>query len=290
VLVEQPGYPNALEAIRAAHGIAVPIALDPLGGQGWDITGIEAALRQSAPRLSYSVVDFQNPTGLRLDVEGREHLGAVLTRTRTPVVIDETLVELDLEGDPVDGPPPLAAFAGELTVTIGSASKSHWGGLRIGWMRASEDILGRMISARYAIDLGSPVFEQLVMAELLDDPGPSLARRREELRVQRDALVGAVKWYCPDWTFAEPAGGLSLWCRLPEPMSTKLAVAAANHGVQIAPGSRFGVHGGFERWLRLPYGLPADRLFEAVRRLSVAAASVRGVDPATPSGFPVPVT
>lgn len=280
VLIEQPCYPNALEAIRSAHGIAVPIAIDPRGGQGWDITGIEAALRQSAPRLAYSVVDFQNPTGLRLDAEGRERLGAVLNRTRTPVVIDETLVELDLEGDPVDGPPPLAAFAGDLAVTIGSASKSHWGGLRIGWIRASEDVLGRLASARYAFDLGSPVFEQLVLAELLDDPGPSLARRREESHALKDALVGALKWYCPDWTFAEPAGGLALWCRLPEPMSTRLAVAAANHGVQIAPGSRFSVHGGLERWLRLPFALPADRLFEAVRRLSVAAASVRGGEPA----------
>jgi DNA-binding transcriptional MocR family regulator len=290
VLVEQPSYPNALEAIRAAHGIAVPIGLDPLGGQGWDITGIEAALRQSSPRLAYLVVDFQNPTGLRLDAAGRERLGKVLTRTRTPVVVDETLVELDLEGDPVHGPPPLAAFVGDLAVTVGSASKSHWGGLRLGWIRASEEVLSRLASARYAVDLGSPVFEQLILAELLDDPAPALARRREDVRALRDALVGALKWYCPEWTFAEPAGGLSIWCRLPEPMSTRLAVAAVNHGVQIAPGSRFGVHGGLERWLRLPFGQPADKLFEGVRRLSVAAATISGGEAPSPAGFHLPVT
>jgi DNA-binding transcriptional MocR family regulator len=290
VLVEQPSYPNALEAIRATHGIPVPVGLDPLGGQGWDITGIEAALRQSAPRLAYFVVDFQNPTGLRLDAAGREQLGKVLTRTRTPVVVDETLVELDLEGDPVDGPPPLAAFAGEMAVTVGSASKSHWGGLRLGWIRASEEVLSRLASARYGVDLGSPVFEQLIFAELLDDPGQALDRRREDVRALRDAMVGALKWYCPEWTFAVPAGGLSLWCRLPEPMSTRLAVSAVNHGVQIVPGSRFGVHGGLERWLRLPYGQPADRLFEAVRRLSVAEASIRGVEAPSPAGFHLPVT
>ncbi len=272
VLVEQPTYPNALEAISATHAIPVPVSLDP--ATGWDVGGIEAALRQSAPRLAYLVVDFQNPTGLRLDAEGRERLAAALSRARTPVVIDETLVELDLEGDPVDGPPPLGAFAGDLGITIGSAAKSHWAGLRIGWIRASEDVLGRLVAARYAVDLGSPVFEQLVLAELLDDGGASLARRREETLALRDALTGALNWYCPDWTFTVPPGGLSLWCRLPEPMSTRLAVAAASHGVQVAPGSRFGVHGGLERWLRLPYALPADRLFEAVRRLGTAAASV----------------
>lgn len=272
VLVEQPTYPNALEAIGAAHAIPVPVPLDP--ATGWDVVGIEAALRQSAPRLAYFVVDFQNPTGLRLDTAGRERLAAALSRARTPAIIDETLVELDLEGDPVDGPLPLGAFAGDLGITIGSASKSHWAGLRLGWIRASEDVIGRLIAARFAVDLGSPVFEQLVLAELLDDGGAALAHRREEALALRDALTGALNWYCPDWTFTVPQGGLSLWCRLPEPMSTRLAVAAASHGVQVAPGSRFGVHGGLERWLRLPYSLPADRLFEAVRRLGTAAASV----------------
>ncbi|WP_167441293.1 PLP-dependent aminotransferase family protein [Amycolatopsis vastitatis] len=286
VLVEQPTYPNALEAIRAAHAIPVPVALDPTGARGWDIAGVDAALRQASPRLAYLVVDFQNPTGLRLDAEGRERLGTVLTRARTPVVVDETLVELDLEGDPLDGPPPLAAFAGDLAICVGSASKSHWGGLRLGWIRASEDLLGRLISARYAVDLGSPVFEQVVFSELLEADGwAALARRREELRRNREALAGAVRQQLPDWTFTPPKGGLSLWCRIPEPVSSRLAVASASHGLQVTPGSRFGVHGGLERWIRLPFSLPPEKIHEAIRRLSAAAASVRG----TPASLDAPL-
>ncbi|MEV6446184.1 PLP-dependent aminotransferase family protein [Amycolatopsis sp. NPDC051716] len=284
VLVEQPTYPNALEAIRAAHAIPVPVALDPTGARGWDIAGVDAALRQASPRFAYLVVDFQNPTGLRLDAEGRSRLGTVLARARTPVVVDETLVELDLEGDPLHGPPPLAAFAGDLAICVGSASKTHWGGLRLGWIRASEDLLGRLVSARYAVDLGSPVFEQLVLTELMADE-TLLGRRREELRGYRDALAAAVHRYLPDWTFTLPDGGLSLWCRMPEPVSSRLAVAAASHGVQVAPGSRFGVHGGLERWIRLPFSLPPDRIDEAVRRLSAAEASVRG----TPASLDAPI-
>jgi DNA-binding transcriptional MocR family regulator len=285
VLVAQPTYPNALEAIRAAHASTVPVAGDALGGHGWEIAGIDAALRQAAPRLAYLVVDFQNPTGLRLDASGRERLGTALTRARTPVVVDETMAELDLEGDPLDGPPPLAAFAGDLAITVGSASKSYWGVLRIGWIRASEELLGRLVSPRYAVDLGSPVFEQLVLAELLSDADSLLSKRRAEFREQRDSLVGVLNSVCPDWAFTPPAGGLSLWCRLPKPVSTRLAVAAVNHGVQIAPGSRFGVSGGLERWLRLPFAQPPERLFEAVRRLSAAAASVRGA-----GALDIPVT
>lgn len=290
VLVEQPSYPNALAAIRAAHAIPVPIAVDPRldegtgndstgnEGAGWDLAGLSAALRQAAPRLAYLNVDFQNPTGLRLGAAGRQALGASLSRARTLVVIDETLAELDLAGDPAAGPPPFAAFAPEWTITVGSAAKSHWGGLRIGWIRASEELIGRLAVARVSLDLGSPVFEQLVLAELLADPETLLGQRREEIRPLRDVLVRAVRTSLPDWTFRVPEGGLSLWCRLPEAMSTRLAVAAVNHGVQVAPGSRFGAHGGLERWLRLPFTQPAEQLTEAVRRLSVAAASIRGAE------------
>ncbi|MGW4401298.1 MocR-like transcription factor YczR [Amycolatopsis nivea] len=275
VLLEQPTYPNAIDAVRATHALPVPIALDPV--HGWDLPGIEAALRQAAPRFGYLVVDFQNPTGLRLDAAGRERLGGLLARSRTPVVVDESLVELDYEGDPVDGPPPLAAFGGDLVLSVGSAAKSQWGGLRLGWIRASTDLLDRLQSSRFAVDLGAPVFDQLVLAALLEPDGYDvLARRRAEFREQRDITVAALRKYCPEWTFQVPPGGLSLWCRLPEPMSTRLAVSAANHGVQIAPGSRFGVHGGLERWLRLPFGLPREQLPEAVRRVSAAAASMRG--------------
>ncbi|QWF79954.1 MocR-like transcription factor YczR [Amycolatopsis sp. CA-230715] len=285
VLVENPSYPNALEAIRAAHAIPVPVALDAAGDQGWDIAGIEAAVRQSSPRLAYLVVDFQNPTGLRLDAEGRERLGAVLSRARTPFVVDETLVELDLDGD--EAPPPLAASAPEFAITIGSSSKSHWGGLRIGWLRASVDVITRLVSARFMIDLGSPVFEQLVLAELLADPTPLLRRRREEFLTNRDALVGALRRYCPDWSFRVPGGGLSLWCRLSEPMSTRLAVAAGTHGVHLVPAARFGAYGGLERWVRLPYGLPPERLHEGVRRLSAAVRSIRA---GAAGGVDLPVT
>ncbi|PWW64107.1 MocR-like transcription factor YczR [Actinokineospora spheciospongiae] len=273
VLVEQPTYPNAIDAIRAAHAVPVPV---PMPEAGWDLAGLAATTRQAAPRLAYLVVDFHNPTGRRLDVPGRERLAAVLRRTRTPTVVDETLVELDLDGDPADGPPPMAVFAPNQVITVGSASKSHWGGLRLGWVRAPAEVVHRLVAARYAFDLGSPVFEQLVLAELYADPEPLLAARRAQIRTQRGALVDALREHCPSWGFEVPAGGQSLWCALPAPISTRIAVEAQRVGVRVAPGSRFGVHGGLERWLRLPYTLAPPALVEAVRRLAVVAGEVGG--------------
>lgn len=124
VLVEQPGLPNALDAVRGASAIPVPVAMT---GDGWPVEGIEAAIRQSGPSLAYLVPDIQNPTGLRMDTATRERLGELLTRTFTIAVADEALVELDYPRPRVPEP-PLARFAGEQVITVGSASKAYGGG------------------------------------------------------------------------------------------------------------------------------------------------------------------
>lgn len=278
VLVEHPTYPNAVEALRG-HGVT-PVAV-PMTDDGWDLELLNATLRQTAPRLAYLIPDFHNPTGVRLDAEGRSRLATTLARNCTNAVIDETLIDIDLTG--AEPPPPMASFT-ERAITIGSAGKSFWGGLRLGWIRASEEFVQRLVLGRAAVDLGTPVLEQLVLAELLDDAEPVLARRREETRQRLDVVVAALREHLPEWRFRLPDGGLSLWCDVGEPISSRLAVAAEAHAVRLAPGARFSVNGSLERWIRVPYTLPGERLVEAIQRLAAAAGSVR------PGPAPNPLT
>ncbi|WP_198663833.1 MocR-like transcription factor YczR [Jiangella endophytica] len=269
VLVEQPTYPNALDAIGRHGATAVPV---PLAADGWDLGAVAAAVRQTAPRLAYLMPDFHNPTGLLATDAERRELGAVLTRSRTLTVVDETLVDLALD-QPV--PPPLATYLpDDLTVTVGSASKTLWGGLRIGWARAGTPMIRRLAAVRACVDMASPVVEQLAVAELLGGLDAALPARRAELRARRDALVTTLAERLPSWRARVPSGGLVLWCDLGTPVSSRLVVAAERHGVRLAAGPRFGVDGAFERWLRLPYTHPADVLGSAVEALEQAFRAV----------------
>jgi DNA-binding transcriptional MocR family regulator len=275
VLVDHPTYPNALDAVRATGARPVPVALGP---GGWDLDMLEATMRQAAPRLAYVIPDHHNPTGLTLDAAGRERAVALARATRTPLVVDETMAELTLE--PGTGPPaPVCAHdpAGETVITVGSMSKAFWAGLRIGWIRASPTLVGRLALARATVDLGSPIVEQLVATELLADPDPVLAGQRTALRARRDALAAAVRATLPAWRFDLPPGGLSLWIELDAARSSALAAVADRHGVRVAAGPRFGVDGAFERFVRLPFNLPEALLAEAVERLAVAWHAVGGV-------------
>ena len=266
VLMESPTYPNALASVRDSGARTVGLPLDP---QGLDAHALEVALRQSSATLAYLIPDFQNPTGLLVDDATRERAGAALRRQRTIAVIDETPVDLGIDVEPEQMPRPMAAFA-DSAVTIGSSSKTYWGGLRVGWLRAPERELPRFEQSRLGLDLGVPVLEQLVLRRLLSEGDHPPAHRREQLRSSRDALVSGLRSQLPDWRFVVPAGGLSVWCELPQPRSSAVCDAAAGLGVRLAPGSAFGVEGGLESFLRIPFALAPDVLTDAVGRIARA--------------------
>ncbi|MBM7084107.1 MULTISPECIES: MocR-like transcription factor YczR [Micromonospora] len=266
VLVESPTYPNALAALAArraritTHGLAVD-------GIGWDADLLLGSVRQTRPKLAYLIPEFHNPTGHLMAAELRERLVATAHAAGTDLVVDESFVDLPLDDTPL--PPPMAVFdRHSRVISIGGMSKPFWGGLRIGWVRASAPQVQRLAAARVGVDMASPVLDQLVAVHLLAQAPAIVAARRAQLVTQRDALLAALAERLPDWRFDVPRGGVTLWVELDGPISSALARAAEEVGVRLAPGPRFGLDGTLERFLRLPFTLPAADLVEAVGRLA----------------------
>jgi DNA-binding transcriptional MocR family regulator len=268
VVTELPTYPGALDAVRAASCRVVPVPMAAAGG--WQVDQLRATLRQTAPRLAYLTPDYHNPTGVLVDDAARRAVLKAARDTGTTVIVDESFVELGF-----GAPERPAAAIDPNVITLGSLSKPIWGGLRIGWVRASADLIGLLAAVRASIDMAGPVLDQLVAAALLDRLDEIAARRVAELLPRRDALVRELRARLPQWAFTLPQGGLSLWAELDAPLSTPLTLIAGQSGVVVVPGSRFGVDGTLERFLRIPFALPVDRLAEAVHRL---AAAWHGID------------
>jgi DNA-binding transcriptional MocR family regulator len=267
VLVDAPAYPRTLAAVRGVRARAVAV---PLGPAGWDAGAWEQTLAAAAPRLAVTMPDHHNPTGLTMgDAQRREVVGAC-ARAGVLMVADETSAELRL-----DGPPrrrPLAAFdAGGGVITLGSMSKAAWGGLRLGWIRANPRLVRELAAVRADVDMASPVLEQLLALELLARWTEVVDSRIALLRERRDALLEALAEYAPAWTVQRPDGGLSAWVRLPSPVATRLATAAAREGLIVTPGPAFSVDGTFERHIRLPFTAAPEVLREAVRTLAALA-------------------
>ena len=261
-IVETPGYRRAHEALRSAGARLLPIAVD--ADAGWDIDEVERLLRRAAPALAYLMPDFHNPTGRSLPADGRRRILEAARDAGATVLVDETTAELDI--DRVGEYLPMASFApsGARVITVGSASKVIWGGLRIGWVRASEDLVARLASARGESDLGTAILDQLVAAEVFADFAPVLESRRVAHAATRDAIASGLRAKLPEWHVPRIDGGLATWVRFDAPVSSQLAIGARARGLRIPAGPWFGLDGAFERFLRIPFGPGPDSIDRAI--------------------------
>lgn len=257
VLVEAPTYPGALEAFREEGAVlrGLPVGLE----------GFEAAVRERRPALAYVVPTFHNPTGSVLSALSRQRLARAAANAGVPLIEDEVPADLGFPG--VLRPQPLAAFS-DTVLTLGSLSKSVWGGLRIGWIRGPAPVITRLARLRAVSDLGGNVPAQLAAAELvarLDslDLATELKCRHDQLRSQ---LTSAL----PSWEVTPVRGGQTLWVRLPDGDGNSFAQTAMRHGIAVLPGAGLDVTGQSDAYLRLHFRARPEELTEAVRRLASA--------------------
>ena len=265
VLIEEPSFRGAIEVLRAAGARLIPV---PSGPAGVDVAALRAAARAHRPVLVVVQSTVHNPTGSVLDGSGRQALADL----GVPVLDDATLYDTLITGPP--GPPlkPTAAYGGPV-IMIGSASKSFWGGLRVGWLRADPATVATLTSVKGGEDLGTSVLAQLVTARLLPSVGLARERRRAALGPARDKVTATVAELLPQWHFQRPAGGASLWVRLPGPGATAFAQAADRAGVALLPGPTFSCADGLDDYLRISFAPPLPDVLAGLHRVAAAWAA-----------------
>jgi DNA-binding transcriptional MocR family regulator len=280
VAVEDPTYVGALDAFRVVRARMLPI---PVGPDGMRVEVLSRSLAGVAPALVYVVPSIHNPTGAIMPEAARRALAELAVRRDLMVVEDLT---------PVMTPghlrlPPIASFAPDRIITIGSLSKGGWGGLRIGWIRSEPRLIMRLAARKATFDHGTAPFMQAVAARMLE-VGDDIGARAEALAaVRRRAAGDALREYLPDWRWSMPVAGLNLWVTVPDGDTVTLSRVAATHGVVVRSGAANSPQAGFRDHLRIACGEEPDRLTEGIRRL---AAAWRECEPQALPSLGVPLT
>ncbi|HTY42942.1 MAG TPA: PLP-dependent aminotransferase family protein [Thermoanaerobaculia bacterium] len=275
VVVEDPTYLGSIDIFAGLGARLVPV---PVGGDAAWLSRLKNLIAAAAPRLVYLMPTFHNPTGAVMPESCRRGLARLAREMRVPIVEDNTLADLSLSGR---APAPIAAFDTAAPIlTIGSLSKLFWGGLRIGWIRGSEELLARITRLKIMADLGGSLVGQLGAVRLLSGAERVKQARRREMRERLDRLTQLLSRHLPSWRWEAPAGGLSLWVRLPRGDANAFAQVALRHGVAVVPGSLASSSGGCADRLRLPFVLDAAPMKEGVERLARAWAAYAGEDAA----------
>jgi 2-aminoadipate transaminase len=276
VVVEQPTYLGAVQALRAADADVRAVPVDADGLDTDRLAGLLAGgLR---PRLAYLAPTYQNPSGVVMAPVRRAHLGALADRYGFVVVDDDPYRDLGFTPPPPrlrDWVPP------ELAVTLGSFSKVLAPGLRVGWLHGPGWLVEPLTRLKQAADLHTSTLGQRLVAEAVARPG-WLAGRAERLvalyRHRAGVLAAALAAEAGDrLTFAAPRGGMFLWARLaPAPGgrprdAASLLPAALARGVAFVPGAAFALADPPADHLRLCFAtLPDADLAEAAARLAAA--------------------
>ena len=267
VLVEHPTYPGVVELTHSLGGRCIPVPVDPDDTEGF-VAAADRAARQSAPTLAYFMPDFSNPSGARLPLHTRRQLSATMHRHSVLTIVDEVAADLSLDGSP-DLEPFGAATPDIATVTIGSTSKTVWGGLRVGWVRAEAGRLAHVAATYARRQLSVSILDQLAAVELMGKYDEVRRVRADLSRATRDHTVALMRDHLPDWHFRVPDGGLSLWCSLPDGIRSSALVAEAHsRGLLLAPGLRFGTGYAFDDHQRIPFTRSLPEISAAVEILA----------------------
>ncbi|AXB41645.1 PLP-dependent aminotransferase family protein [Amycolatopsis albispora] len=228
IAVEDPSADDDTRPIAAELGLSVTGV--PVGPDGIDVAVLD---RTEADALVLTP-SHQWPTGGVLAPDARAAVARWATRTGALVIEDDYDTEYRYDRAPIGA---LQGLAPEQVAYAGTASKTLAPGLRLGWLVLPAHLVGPVAEAKVAADRGSPVLDQLTFADFLarGEFDRHLRRMRPVYRRRRDALLGALAEFLPDF---EPAGilaGLHLVTWLPSDLDEATVVeTAARHGIGVA--------------------------------------------------------
>ncbi|HYD80463.1 MAG TPA: PLP-dependent aminotransferase family protein [Paucimonas sp.] len=267
VLIEEPTFFGAIDCLRAAGAELAPVPIERSAGGPAAMIAAMSAAGSGKFAMAYICPTVQNPTGTTWSAAERRALVRAAARSDTLLVIDDSLSDLAFHGAP---PSPAHYDLDAPVATIGSLSKTLWGGLRVGWVRANAAIVAALTADRLTQDLGGSSINAAIACDLLDRYDALLKARRAALRRQRDAWIAALRRHLPEWRFTVPDGGMFLWVRLPHGNADDFVPLAREHGVLLTSGSVLTVRGTAENRIRISYAQPAPVWDEAARRLRAA--------------------
>ena len=112
----------------------------------------------------------------------RRAIAELVAEARVPLVEDHALAGLAWE----EPPPPIAAHRPQAPIAvIGSLSKTYWGGLRIGFVRAPAPVALRFARVKATHDLGTSAVSQVLAERLLAGGPPARLVRHHRPSLRR---------------------------------------------------------------------------------------------------------
>ncbi len=279
VIVEGPTFLATIQCFRL-YGAEVISA--PTDENGVIPEALEQLIAEHQPKLVYLIPTFGNPSGVLLSLERRRQILEMAVRHQTLVVEDDPYGDLYFDAPP---PPSLLALSDSVPGSrgylahCGSMSKVLSPGLRLGWLIAPAELLGKCVMCKQFSDAHTSTFSQATAAQYLKAGRmpATLDRVRTTYAARSKAMGDGLRSQLGDAVrFVQPQGGMFIWVQLTgargqEKDGNALAKRAIEQGVAFVPGTPFFAQNPDASTLRLSFAT-ADiaRIEEGIARLAKA--------------------
>lgn len=263
VFVESPTYNGAVAVFksRGAKIVEIPILPD-----GPDMKELEKRLKLIKPKFIYVMPNFQNPTGCTYSERKRKYLLLLCKKYDVMVVEDDYMSDLSY----LDvGEKPLKGLDKEdRVIYIKSFSKIFMPGLRVGYLIIPSTIKEKVMSIKHITDIYTSGLMQRVL-DLYFRSGiwsNHLEYMKREYSLRYFEAVRAVRKYLRGASFTQPYGGLNLWVKLPEFISSEeLFERCKERKVLFTPGTVFIKAAEGEKHIRISFaGAGIEKITEGI--------------------------
>jgi GntR family transcriptional regulator, regulator for abcA and norABC len=232
VLFERPSYSAAIDVFKNQGAKIITVDIHP---EGYDLIQVENLMKTHRPRLFYLNPTFHNPTGYTVPAHQRKRLVELAEQYRCLLVEDDAYHDIYFDQAP---PPPIYTYDTSGTVIyLRSFCKYISPGLRIGAVLCQSGLMKTLITVKSLVDNGSPLLNQKIFLHYF-----SSLRLQEHLKKIRIALqirkeIMEKELEGSNWNWVSPNGGLNLWVKLPEDISTEqLLIKSLEHSISFVPG------------------------------------------------------
>lgn len=261
VIMELPSYLGSIQAFQSAGASMIGVKMDTEGIMPDELehsitSSIQAGKK---PKFIYVIPDFQNPSGINMNLERRQKILDISTRYGVPIVEDSPYREMNFTDKTL--PSLWTLSKGKGVILLKTLSKMLLPGMRLGWMVAEPEVIGNAVKFKQSIDLCSSAFNQFIIAEYI-----RLGKMKQTIenaialyKQKKDVMLAALEKSMPEGVeWSKPYGGMFLWVTLPENIdSTKVFLKAIENNVAYVIGRPFHCDGSGSNTLRLNYSFPS---------------------------------
>lgn len=233
ITLEEPSYLGAINIFKLNSVAMENIKLEK---NGINIKSFESSFQKT--KLTYLIPDFQNPTATTYNEIRRKEVASLIKKYNGILIEDCPYSELFFKKEFKS----ISSYIPNNSFHLGSFSKTLSPSLRIGWIRANEELIKSLMIIKESIDLHSCGISQYILNDYLKDE----EKYEKHLQDIRDDYKKKMEYFCkqldknlPNFKYIKPKGGMFIYGKFENINSFELVKKAIEKKVLFVPGNQF---------------------------------------------------